>query len=303
MKNYISRLTAVATITISSALLLGCGNEDQKVLDNSDKKAAAPKVNEQGMTSEGARLQAEFEERSKPLKIEFSAPSLADSSEYLDIQNKLSAIQIYTSKRNWEENPEEIAKSVSGAILIQSALPELYQFETKLKESSDAFEKRELTEKIASLIKEESGKINGNIRVKMMADADLKSYDFDSHVFASESCLYSEKLEYSKEEMKSPSSYARAQKPRCYLQPSTTNFLVGVVNGKKLNLKIDDVNVAKKIEAARSGAKFEIFGYVAAIERERVGGRPGDMRHILIEPQLVNVIAKSNGEVLYSQTF
>ncbi|WP_155769214.1 hypothetical protein [Pseudomonas putida] len=303
MSEKISRLTALATIAITCAYLTGCGNDDPNASDKANKKVEAPNVNENGMTEEGARLNKEFEERNKPLKVEFSAPGLVDSAEYLDIQAKLSAIQVYTAKRSWDETPEEIAHSIRGSILVESALPALYELEEKLNASSDAFEKRDLSEKIASLIKEEAVKINGNIRVKMIADAGLKSYDFDSHIFFSENCLFSEKLEYTKEDMRTASSYANAQKPRCYLQPSTTNFRVGVVNGTKLNLNIDEIDVAKKIEAARDGARFEIYGYVASVEREQIGGRLGDARYVMVDPQKVNIISKSSGEVLYSKSF
>ncbi|EKT4462566.1 hypothetical protein QEL84_003369 [Pseudomonas putida] len=298
-----NHLITAAAIAVSCAFLTGCGEDEPTQSNKFSKKDAASKVDDKGMTEEGARLQDEFEEMNQPMQVKFSAPSLVDRSEYLDIQSKLSAIQIYTAKRNWDETSEEIARSISGSILVQAALPSLYQLEQKLDSSADAFEKREIAEKIASLVKEEAGKIKGNIRVKVIVDAGLKSYDFESQSFTSDNCLYSEKLDYTREDMKTASSFAGAQKPRCYLQPSTTNFRVGFVNGKKLNLKIDDINVAKKIESARDGARFEIYGYVAQVERERIGGRLGDARYIMVDPQVVNIIAKSGAEILYSKTF
>ncbi|MFF7065583.1 hypothetical protein [Pseudomonas sp. NPDC008258] len=293
---------AVALLFAGSAFLAGCGN------DNADNKAAtakasAPAVDSHGMTAEGRKAAQEFEDMNKPLRTEFSAPEVVDGAAYLNVLSKTAALQIYTAKRGWAESDEEIAKSASGAILIQSELPELYKLEEELGRSDDAFEKHDLTEKIAGLIKNEAEKINGNIRVKMTVNADLKSFDFGSKTFVSENCLMSEKLEYTKEDNRSPDAFARAQKPRCYLQPSITNFLVGVINGSKLNLVIADESIARKIESARAGAKFEVYGYVASVERERLGGTPRDARYVMIDPQRVNLISKENGETLYSQTF
>lgn len=294
-------LTAVSLVFVGSAVLAACGKEDVDAVTSNSRAASVKAINAQGMTAEGMKAQKEFQESNKPQRAEFSAPGLADDATYLDIQSKLSAIQIYTAKRDWDENPDEIAKSLSGALLVASDLPELSQYETEFAVSQDAFKKRELAEKISTLIKAQAQKIDGNIRVKMIVDADFKTYDFESHSFVSNSCIFSEKLDYTKAEMNNPNTYAKAQKPRCYIQPSTTNFLVGVVNGSKLNLKIDQEEVAKKLEDARGSAQFEIFGYISSVERERAGGLLKDKRYLMIDPQKVNVIDK--GVILYSKTF
>lgn len=299
--NFSKGLTSVSLVLIGSALLTACGKEDTDAVANNSKATSGKAVNAQGMTDEGMKAQKEFEESNKPLRAEFSAPGLADEASYLNIQSKLSAIQIYTAKRNWSENADEIAQSLSGALLVKSDLPELSQYETEFAASQDAFKKRELAEKISTLVKAQAQKIDGNIRVKMIVDADFKTYDFESRSFVSNSCIFSEKLDYTKSEMSNPNTYAKAQKPRCYLQPSTTNFLVGVVNGSKLNLKIDQEEVAKKLEDVRGSAQFEIFGYVSSVERERIGGVLRDKRYLMIDPQKVNVIDK--GVILYSKTF
>lgn len=299
--NFSRGLTAVSFVLIGSALLTACGREGSDAVASKSSTTSAKTVNAQGMTEEGIKAQKEFEESNKPLRAEFSAPSLADEASYLNIQSKLSAIQIYTAKRDWEENPEEIAQSLSGALLVESDLPELSQYETEFAASQDAFKKRELAEKIATLVKAQAQKVDGNIRVRMIVDADFKTYDFESRSFVSNSCIFSEKLDYTKAEMSNPNTYAKAQQPRCYLQPSTTNFLVGVVNGSKLNLKIDQEEVARKLEGARGSLQFEIFGYISSVERERIGGVLRDKRYLMIDPQKVNVIDK--GVILYSKTF
>lgn len=299
--NFSKGLTSVSLVLIGSALLTACGKEDTDAVANNSKATSGKAANAQGMTDEGMKAQKEFEESNKPLRAEFSAPGLADEASYVNIQSKLSAIQIYTAKRNWSENADEIAQSLSGALLVKTDLPELSQYETEYAASQDAFKKRELAEKISTLVKSQAQKIDGNIRVKMIVDADFKTYDFESHSFVSNSCIFSEKLDYTKSEMSNPNTYAKAQKPRCYLQPSTTNFLVGVVNGSKLNLKIDQEEVAKKLEDVRATAQFEIFGYVSSVERERIGGVLRDKRYLMIDPQKVNVIDKD--VILYSKTF
>ena len=292
----------VALLFLGTALLAGCGNEA------SENKATTTKANvsvvdSEGMTAEGRKAAKEFDDMNKPLRAEFSAPEVVDDAEYLDALSKKAALQIYTAKRDWVETDEEIAKSVSGAILIKSELPELYKLEEDLGRSEDSFKKHDLTKQMADLIKAEAAKINGNIRVKIVVDAELKPYDFDTKRFVSENCVMSEKLEYSKEDSRTPDSFAKAQKPRCYLQPSTTNFRVGIVNGSKLNFVVADEVVARKIESARAGAKFELYGYVASVERERTGGTPRDARFVMIDPQRVNLIDNKSGEIIYTQNF
>ncbi|MDH0730274.1 hypothetical protein N5F23_07010 [Pseudomonas sichuanensis] len=291
----------MSLLCIGSTLLTACDNSEPTNPSSAPKVASKPVIGADGMTDEGRKAAQQLEDMNKPLKVELAAPSQADDAAYINVLSKLSAIQIYTSQRSWDESDEEIAKSVSGSILVQSDLPLLYEYEQILKSSEDAFKKRELVEKISGLIKSEAAKLNGNIRVRMLVDADLKPYDFTTNSFGNSNCLFSEKLDYTKSEMSNPNAFSKAEKPRCYLQPSTTNFRVGLMNGSKLNLKIDDESLAKKVEGQRQGAKFEIFGYVASIERERHGGTLGDARYIMINPQRIKLIGTGSGEVLFSQ--
>lgn len=293
---------AVSLLCIGSTLLAACDNSEPIKPSSAQKVASKPVIGADGMTDEGRKAAKEFEDMNKPLRVELAAPSQADDAAYINILSKLSAIQIYTAQRSWEESDEEIANSISGSILVQSDLPSLYEYEQALKSSDDAFKKRDLVEKISGLIKSEAAKLNGNIRVRMLVNADLKSYDFTTKSFGNSNCLFSEKLDYTKAEMSNPSAFAKAEKPRCYLQPSTTNFRVGLINGSKLNIKIDDESLAKRVEGQRQGAKFEILGYIASIERERHGGTLGDARYVMVNPQRIKLIGSDNGEVLYSKS-
>lgn len=294
-----------ATFLIAGSVLLGgCGGSESGKPE-SQNKAESASQDSGAVESKAAKrpeINEDFDSLNKPLRSDFEAPSLADEADYADIQkNKLDAIRFYNVLRGWNESDEEIASSISGAILVQHEAPKLYEYETQLKATDDAFEKRELTKNISKLVKEESEKVRGSYRVRLTADASLKPYDFETRNFVSESCLFSEKLDYSKDEMRSPAAFANAQKPRCYIQPSTTNFLVGIVNGSKLNINVADESTAKLIEKSREGLKYEIYGYIRTVERETLGGKPTDNRKILIEPQKISLISQATGKSIYSQ--
>ena len=100
MPNFSKGLTAVSLVLIGSALLTACGKESTDAVASNSNTTSGKAVNAQGMTEEGMKAQKEFEESNKPLRAEFSAPGLADETSYLNIQSKLSAIQIYTAKRD-----------------------------------------------------------------------------------------------------------------------------------------------------------------------------------------------------------
>lgn len=47
--------------------------------------------------------------------------------------------------------------------------------------------------------------------------------------------------------------------------------------------------------------KYEIYGCIRAVERERLGGKSTGSRKILIEPQIINMISQATGKSIYSQ--
>ncbi|WP_155403419.1 MULTISPECIES: hypothetical protein [Pseudomonas] len=304
MGNYKFRnsVSSIAVLFLSGALLSACGgSESEKTKQShsspvSQSKASGPSINK-------AKEDEEFENRNKPLRTEMEAPELADSSNYADILTKLNPIRFYSALRSWEETDEEVASSLKGSILVQHDAPQLFDFENQLNDTSDAFQKREIAQKIAAFVREDSQKVSGSYRVRMTVDAELKPYDFETHKFVSENCLFSEKLAYTADEMRDSNTFAKAQKTRCYVQPSTTNFLVGVVSGSKMDLDIPDEEIAKKIESNRAKLKYEIYGYIRYVERERLGGKPAELRHILIEPQRINLVAAGSGKPIFSRTF
>lgn len=302
-RNYVfSKWGAVVALILSGVLLSACGNgesgnhDEDHTVQASHSKSSEP-------NSAKAKEDDDFENRNKPLRTEMEAPTLANDSEYTDILTTLNPIRFYSALRSWEESDEEIAISTSGSIMIQRDAPQLFSYENQLKDTNDAFQKREIAQKMADFVREESKKVAGNYRVRMIVDADFKPYDFEGHKFVSENCLFSEKLGYTPEEMRNPNSFSKAQKPRCYLQPSTTNFLIGVVNGSKMSLHVPDESIARLIESNRASLKYEIYGYVRYVERDRLGGKPVELRHILVEPQRINLIAKGISKPIVSKTF
>lgn len=295
-------VSSIAVLFLSGALLSACGgSESEKSKQShsspvSQSKASEPSINK-------AKEDEEFENRNKPFRTEMEAPELADSSNYADILTKLNPIRFYSALRSWEETDEEVASSLKGSILVQHDAPQLFDFENQLNDTSDAFQKREIAQKIAAFVREDSQTVSGSYRVRMTVDAELKPYDFETHKFVSENCLFSEKRAYTADEMRNSNTFAKAQKTRCYVQPSTTNFLVGVVNGSKMDLDIPDEEIAKKIESNRAKLKYEIYGYIRYVERERLGGKPAELRHILIEPQRINLVAAGSDKPIFSRTF
>lgn len=304
MGNYKFRnsVSSIAVLFLSGALLSACGgSESEKSKQSHSSPVSQSKASEPSISK--AKEDEEFENRNKPLRTEMEAPELADSSNYADILTKLNPIRFYSALRSWEETDEEVASSLKGSILVQHDAPQLFDFENQLNDTSDAFQKREIVQKIAAFVREDSQKVSGSNRVRMTVDAELKPYDFETHKFVSGNCLFSEKLAYTADEMRNSNTFAKAQKTRCYVQPSTTNFLVGVVNGSKMDLDIPDEEVAKTIESNRAKLKYEIYGYIRYVERERLGGKPAELRHILIEPQRINLVAAGSDKPIFSRTF
>lgn len=295
----------IAALILGGTFLSGCGNGDSAASVSSEKSkgASQTQLSERHSQNANGSLGDELEAMNKPLRTELKALGLSGDDDYVDILTKLSPIRFYNALRGWDESDDEVARSISGSIMIQRDAPELFRYENELAATNDAFQKRDIVTKIATFIRAEASKVAGSYRVRMVVNAELKPYDFESHTFASDSCLFSEKLEYTAEEMRNENSFAKAQKPRCYLQPSTTNYLVGVVGGSKMSIDIADESLARVIEASRTNLKYEIYGYVRFVEREKIGGKLTEVRRILIEPQRIQLVARAMEKPLYSKTF
>ncbi|WP_141744639.1 MULTISPECIES: hypothetical protein [Pseudomonas] len=303
--NVSSRSKVIAALFLSCNFLSGCGSGDSATSGSSAQRKEVSQIQSDKGSSKkaGSSSGDEFEGLNKPLRKELKTPSLSGDDDYVDVLTKLNPIRFYNAFRGWDESDEDIARSISGAIMIQHDAPELFAYETELAATDDAFHKRDLVSKVASFVKVEASKVAGNYRVRMVVDAELKSYDFEKHRFISDNCLFSEKLEYTSDEMRNQSAFAKAQKPRCYLQPSTTNYLVGIVSGSKVRLDIADESLARMIESNRANLKYEVYGYVRFVEREKVGGKLTEMRRILIEPQKINLVARGVEQPIYSRIF
>jgi len=130
----------------------------------------------------------------------------------------------------------------------------------------------------------------------------LSNYDFGRKGFSIDSCLLSDKLEYTEDEERDPTLLAKAEKIRCYMNPGPNNYYLGFTGGSSIFFEVSDEVLAKKIEATRETIQISIFGYVKEIQREKLGGNLGPQRYVLIAPQRIDVVDTKNHMTLLTKS-
>jgi len=235
-----------------------------------------------------------LEEENRPLAVTFKNPGIGETSEYVDARSPMIPFLLYNAKRSWDESADDIAESVQDPIKIRNDNPEFYRLAHERISTQETFKKRELTEKLHALTIAEIDTFRNKNLIQFTSDQwtklPLGSYDFVKKGFAIDSCLVSDKLEYSEEEKHNSTSLAKAGKIRCYLNPGAVNYYLGFTGGSSIFFEVTDEILAKQIESLRDSIEISIYGYVKEIQREKTGGNLGEQRYVLIAPQRVDVI-------------
>ncbi|WP_122518603.1 hypothetical protein [Pseudomonas viridiflava] len=288
------RAVNAGVLGLASLLLVAC----------SDTDSTTKKVEKRGEVQQPAQGDAEkeFAALNQPRSVELPALELADPSSYQEMLNPMTALRIYTAHHKWDESQEDVVDSVKDSILVRDENPTLYKYGVEILTAQDAFRKKELSDNIFAIVKDEAEKHGGNRLVKVIIPDHLASYDFATKGFKVSSCMFSDKLEYSDEEMRSQSSFKSASPVRCYYSPGPKNYLIGLVGGSKVFFDVPDENQARKIEAARATSNIVVYGYVKNIERETITDHFGPKRYVLIAPQRVDVVDTNTNAVLLTKT-
>ncbi|MDI1332416.1 hypothetical protein [Pseudomonas sp.] len=297
------RIVLAFAVPVSSFLLVGCGDDGGV----SSKPPVASTTSAQSAAdtrASDAAVMQQIEQENSPRVVSFPDPGKAESGEYLDAKLPMTAFNLYNSKRNWDETPNDIADSIVDAFKVRNANPELFRLVAQRQSEKDTFKQKDLTTAISVLVAEEAGKTKGSNLVKLSSDdwlpISLSPYDEQAKGFRIDNCLFSDKLEYTYLEKRSASSMSQSPL-RCYLNPGPTSYYIGFQGGSDVLLDVSDEGLARKIEASRGTIKIDIYGYVRSIERERFAGEFGPQRYVLIGPQRIDVKDSTTGKVLYTK--
>lgn len=298
LSSSLKKAITMASLVVGPLALIACSDDAPPTKAVSSKVAAisAPKSSEPTV-----------DDLNSPRRVKFSNPGIGKSEEYLDVLYPPTTFSLYHSLREWDESAEDLADSVSQSVPSDSKTADVFRLGQEYGGTQDAFKKRDLAKTIAEQTKIEADKVKGRVLVKYLADRNvgmgmpLTSYDFNTQSFKLDSCLFSDKLEYSDAERGRAYYYTGAEQERCFMRTSSGPLQFGFVGGSKVQIKVSDENIAKKIESIRDKVNIEIFGYVEEVERERVAGEFSRERRVLIVPQKVNILDEK-GEILFEYT-
>ncbi|AXA56692.1 hypothetical protein ACNT2N_26645 [Pseudomonas thivervalensis] len=292
LRNLVIAVAMSLSLAALSACTDGSRAETTPTKNSGVRNSGQQTAEEQAAANEAVKKQ--IEEENRPLAVTFRNPGIGVPSEYLNARDSMIPFLFYNAKRSWDESADDIGDSVQDPIKTRSDNPEFYRLALERISTSDTFKKRELTEKLYEITLAEADKIRTKNLIQLTSDQWLKvplgSYDFVRKGFAIDSCLLSDKLEYSEEEERSPALLAKAKKIRCYLNPGPNNYYLGFAGGSSIFFEVADEALAKKIESMRDSVQISIYGYVKEVQREKLGGNLGVQRYVLIAPQRVDVV-------------
>lgn len=290
-------LVVSASLGLCISLLAACSDSGQ------DAKKTDKKVEIQQPVKKAEKSDAEKKLASlnQPRSIELPPIEMSDLSKYQDMMNPLAALRIYTVQHTWDETQDDVVDSVKNAIKVKSENPDLYKYGYDILTENDAFKKKDLSDKVFAIVKEEGAKSGSNRLVKAVIPDHLAAYDFSSKGFKVDSCMFSDKLEYSDEEMRNPASFRGASPVRCYYSPGPADYRIGLTGGSSVFFDVSDEAQARRIEAARPSSNIVVYGYVKNIERETITDHFGPKRYVLVAPQRVDVVDTASGTVLLSK--
>lgn len=295
-------LVVAMAVSLSLFALSACsgGNEPESKAANTGKQTS------QDQEAINDAVTKQLEEENRPLTVTFKNPGIGEPSDYLDARNSMVPFLLYSAKRSWEESADDIADSVQDPIKTRNDNPEFYRLAHERISTQDTFKKRELTEKFKALTLANIDAFRNKNLVQFTSDQWVKlplgSYDFVKKGFAIDSCLISDKLEYSDEEKRNSTSMAKAEKIRCYLNPGAVNYYLGFTGGSSIFFEVTDESLARNIESLRDSIEISIYGYVKEIQREKLGGHLGEQRYVLIAPQRVDVVDTKNHRALLTKS-
>jgi len=186
-------------ITFSSIAALSACNDEKKESKQPGSSSAAVNVESN---------EENYDDLNATLIAKFTSPGPGDESSSLDILRPETPFRLYNNLRTWGEDGRDIAS------LLETSLGEggddvlVFKLGREYGNTNDAFKKHDLEQKILAETQREAGKVEGVRSVKFLSDPgkivslEVGHYNFDEMSFKIDHCLFSDKLEYSKEEMR-----------------------------------------------------------------------------------------------------
>jgi hypothetical protein len=307
----LSSITLALTVAFSAVLLSGCG--DEKSAAKPDTRTEAQKKSDEVYNptpEQKAKQEAERQARidaDKPRSIEFSNPGISEDTNYTDIGKITVAFKIYNARRNWEETPDDIADSSAVQIYYDGIDRKLFDLEQKRAHTSDGFQKADIAKEMATVVSSISEPYKNVQLVKASFDSEfigLKPYDFTLKGFKVGEEFFTDKIGLSEDD-KHNMSYGNGLKvapSKAVVSNRPLYYNFGFFNATNDTfIKVDDEQVARKIEAARNTAKVDIYGFVQSIQRKRVNGADQKDRYVYIQPQRIDIRDGKTNEILFSK--
>ncbi|RRV40103.1 hypothetical protein [Pseudomonas sp. p106] len=291
--NLVNIVAVVATIA-SLGVMSGCKDDENTVPASANTNAKSSVKSDE----------LAFDELNSTFSAKFENPGQGAPDSYLDILNPAVGFGLYNNLRNWEESGQDIAELLKTSVLGEAESSEVFKLGREYDDATDEFKKRDLSEQILAQTKVEASKVDGNRLVRFLsvpgqqAALKLSKYNFEEKNFKIDHCLFSDKLQYSKDEQRIAQNLKGADQERCYFRTSNTELKIGFVGGSNVRLKVEDPELARKIAAEKDSLRIEVFGYVDSVQRDKVGGALVKERRVLISPQKLVLIGADRNVIL-----
>jgi hypothetical protein len=97
------------------------------------------------------------------------------------------------------------------------------------------------------------------------------------------------------------SQISQPQPIKAYVSNAPTDYKIGFTGvSDKTLIKVEDEQLARKIETARPDSSVELYGYIESVQRRRLNGQEQKERYILIHPQKIVIHDEKTNDVLFS---
>lgn len=283
-----------AIASLVAAILVGCGDKEN-VATSSPAKQEAPVA------------PVQKEEVKNPYTAKFDAVVNEDRSQYLAVGENINIVRVYMNHRAWEEPIEDVAQGLMfGGFTRQDGKPKqfkaweglddgLQQANFEYHDAKDAFDKRDAAVKFVDMLIADSKKIGDGRLVKYTDDASrlgLQPYNFENKSFVIGACIFSDKLEVTKEDKYAMRAGGGMPCIKGYLRNQlASNYSMGFKEAGWLRkLVVEDEQAARAIERMRLNGKIVVYGYVSEITRKTLGntGKLMKDREIEIVPTMID---------------